>query len=643
MFVDMVGYTAATQADEARTMQLLREQEELVRPILADHGGREVKSTGDGFLVEFDSALKATQCAIEIQRWVHERNAKKELVPLQLRIGIHLGDVEQRGSDIFGDAVNIASRIESVADPGGISLSSAVQEQVRNKIPERLEKLAPVALKGLQGPMDVYRVVLPWAFPEVRVARFDRPRLAVLPLANISPDSKDEYFADGLTEELIASLSKIRGLRVIARTSVGQYKSTSKTVSQIANELGVSSVLEGSVRKAGNRLRITLQLIDAGSQDHIWADSFDRELDDVFTIQTEVAERTAGALQLELLGPERESIRKEPTANLAAYELYLRGVHAIGDETIEEITDSMRYFEEAIRRDPKFSLPYARLAYSHILLSSETMSPKEAFPRAKELIAKALELDPDSSDVHAALGNLALQQDQDWVTAERELKKAISLNPSSIVARETYATLLRVLDRTDEAIEELNAAVELDPLMRLPLGGLWFVHQLRGDDAVALALAEKLRDLAPHAPFSHVRLAYSYARSGRVEDARHELDLLKGATQENLLTFKLAILASLGQPDEVRQWLKEREAGRSQHYVSTSEMATVYAALGEKEKVFEWLERDQESGDRAFWNVYQFSVFDFVRDDPRFGSLLARMNLPTSWRGIGGPIGPLRG
>lgn len=621
-------------------MGLLQEQEELVRPIVAEHEGREVKSTGDGFLVEFDSALKATQCAIEIQRQVHQRNDRKGSTPLQLRIGIHLGDVEQRGNDIFGDAVNIASRIEPVAEPGGICCSNAVQEQVRNKIPERLEKLPSMALKGLQSPMDVYRVVLPWVVPEAPVEKSGQPRLAVLPLANISPDSKDEYFADGLTEELIASLSKIRGLRVIARTSVGQYKSTSKTVAQIANELGVSSVLEGSVRKAGNRLRITLQLIDAGSQDHIWSDSYDRELDDVFTIQTDVAQRTAGALQLELLGPEGGSIRKEPTANLTAYDCYLRGLYASGDGSVSEVTEAMKYFEEAIRRDPNFSLPYARLADSYIVLSSETMSPTEAFSRAKELIAKALQLDPESSDVHAAMGNLALQQDQDWVMAEREFKRAISLNPSNINARQWYAQVLRVLGRFDEAIEELNAGIELDPLTRLPLNGLWFVHQLRGDDAIALNLAEKLRELAPHSPFSHLRLAYSCGRSGRLEEARRELELVQGSLAEGMLPFKVAIQASLGQPEEARQWVNEREEGRSKKYVSTTDMALVYASLGEKEKVFDWLERDQQSGDRGLWNVYQMAAFDFLREDPRFKSLLSRMNLPTNWRGIGGPIGP---
>lgn len=239
MFTDTVGYTASTQANEGRTLDLLRQQVELVRPLLAVHQGREVKSTGDGFLVAFDSALKATQCAVSIQRRIHERNMEGGLAPIRIRIGIHLGDVVQSGTDILGDAVNIAARIESIAEPGGISVSGAVHEQIRNKIPEQLEKLAPTALKGLQVPMEIYRIVLPWTVPDTSPASAVPTGLAVLPFSNISPDPKDEYFADGLTEELISVLSQLRDLRVIARTSVMPYKATSKGVSQIGAELGV--------------------------------------------------------------------------------------------------------------------------------------------------------------------------------------------------------------------------------------------------------------------------------------------------------------------------------------------------------------------------------------------------------------------
>ncbi|MGD0250491.1 MAG: adenylate/guanylate cyclase domain-containing protein, partial [Thermoplasmata archaeon] len=391
MFTDTVGYTASAQTDEAGALELFRQQTELVRPLLGAHHGRAIKSTGDGFLVEFDSALKATQCAIDIQRRIYERNAEGVLAPIRVRIGIHVGDVVASRTDIVGDAVNIAARIEPVAEPGGICVSGAVHEQVRNKIPEKFEKLPPRALKGLQLPMDIYQIVLPWNAPQAPARVPGPPRLAVLPFANISPDSKDEYFADGLTEEVISALSKIRDLRVIARTSVSQYKSTSKTVAQIGDELGVGSVLEGSVRKAGNRLRITLQLIDVGTQDHIWSNSYDRNLDDVFAIQTEIAERTAEVLRLELLGPERESIGKEPTANLVAYDLYLKGIHLAQQSGYENIAASIPLFEASIRNDPGFAKPQALLANALISLAWDTLPPDEVLPRIRELIAKALE------------------------------------------------------------------------------------------------------------------------------------------------------------------------------------------------------------------------------------------------------------
>jgi adenylate cyclase len=628
MFTDMVGYTASAQTNESVALQLRDEQEELVRPLFSAYQGREIKSMGDGFLVEFDSALRAVQCAIDIHQHLHERNSQAGVTPIQLRIGVHLGDVEQRGSDIFGDAVNIASRIEPFASPGGLCISGQVFDQIQNKIPNRFEKLEPKVLKNVRVPVEIYRVALPWDARAPPSPITSRPHLAVLPLANISPDPKDEYFADGLTEELISALSRIKDLRVIARTSVGQYKATAKTVSQIGAELGVTSVLEGSVRKAGNRLRITLQLIDTGTQDYIWATSYDRELSDVFAIQTEIAEKTAGALQLQLLGSERDSIRRESSPDLAAYTLYLKGIHAARG-SFEGLAESIPFFEEAIRIDPDFPQPYALLAHVLISLAGDALPVGEVSQRARELITKALELDPNSSDAHTGRGNLALQFDHEWGVAETEFRRSISLNPSNAYAHHWYAYLLRTVGRYDDAMKEYRMATELDPLWPSPQVGLWLVQCLARDFASAIASAEAMRDKRPENPQSHIVLGLIYAEAGRMADVLTEAELSVGPVNKWGEWTRSILWAHAGRPEEARRVLKKLEETSRTKYVSPAWIAEVYAALGEKEKAFEWLERNNEEGAKSLWFRYQESAFDSIRDDPRFRSMLAKQNLPT--------------
>jgi adenylate cyclase len=629
MFTDMVGYTTSTQTDEEGTLKLLREQEEFVRPLFATYHGREIKSTGDGFLVEFDSALRGVQCAVDVLQRLAERNARPGVTPIQLRIGIHLGDVEERGGDIFGDAVNIASRIEPLAPPGGVCISGPVFDQVRNKIPNAFERLPPSVLKNVRVPVEVYRVGLTGEGSVPATASTSWTRLAVLPLANISPDPKDEYFADGLTEELISALSKIQDLRVIARTSVGQYKSGAKSIAQIGAELDVGVILEGSVRKAGNRLRITLQLISARTQEHIWAESYDRELDDVFAIQTDIADRTAGALRLELLGPARRSITKKPTSDLVAYDLYLKGIHAAHQSGAEGAAPGIRFFEEAIQKDPSFSLAYSHLANTYLLLAGDAIEPREAYPRARDLTAKALDLDPRSSDAHTARGNLALQCDQDWGVSENEFQRAISLNPSNANAHFWYAMLLRVLGRFDEAIDELTTAIELDPLWGLPRLWRTTVYEESGDLPSALACAEEEGQRDPGNPVTHIDLGELYLRTGRREDARREAEKSAGATGLLNRMNRAVLWAALGNLEEARSLLAELEAVSSRRFVQPTWRAVLYAALGTKEKALEWLERDVGSEYSGFWLDYPRPVFDSLREDPRFQSLLRRQNLPT--------------
>ncbi len=629
MFTDIVDYSTAVQADEAKALRMLREEEELVRPLFVTHHGREIKSTGDGFLVEFDSALHAVECGHAILERVREHNDRSGASSIQLRVGIHLGDVEGRNGDIFGDAVNIASRIESVAPPNGLCISAQVFDQVRNKVPYRLDKMPPTELKHIRVPIDVYRVREAAESPERSGDRPPRTRLAVLPFANISPDPKDEYFADGLTEEVISSLSKLRELRVIARTSVSQYKSTTKSVAQIGAELDVGSILEGSVRKAGDRLRITLQLVDSATEEHIWTESYDRTLDDVFAIQSDIAERTAGALRLGLLGSEKASIDRRPTSTVAAYEWYLKGLHSFRLISADPTTGSppaIGYFEEAIRQDPKFSLAYSALANALIGFSGNVLDPKDALPRAKELIGKAIETDPFSSDAHSARGNLALQYEHNWVVAEEEFSKAIALNPSNAGAHFWYSLLLGVLQRFDQAIEEATTASELDPLWEIPRVQLGSFAVVNGDLPRAIAIGEELVGRQPGQPLLHVFLGNLYLFAGRRDDARRQVELATGQGGRMAEVGAAVLWANLGEPDRARRFLAA-EPERTE-YVNLAAIASLHLAVGEVERAFDCLERDARSDGATFPFSYLTPAFDPIRADPRFVALLSRFRLP---------------
>ncbi len=280
MFTDMVGYTTLSQRNESLALDLLEEQKRMVRALLSRYGGREIKTIGDSFMVEFASALEAVRCATRIQEVFFERNTKSpQEKKIQLRIGIHIGDVEHKHGDVYGDAVNIASRMEPLSGPGGICISEQVYYQIQNKAEFPIIRLGKQALKNIQLPMDVYRIVLPWEKEtHAEDESLEKRRIAVLPLVNMTADPNDEYFADGMTEELISTISGISGLTVLSRTSIMQYKGARKNIVDIGKELNAGTILEGSVRKAGNRVRITVQLVDSPEDRHLWAQSYDREL-----------------------------------------------------------------------------------------------------------------------------------------------------------------------------------------------------------------------------------------------------------------------------------------------------------------------------------------------------------------------------
>jgi adenylate cyclase len=644
MYTDLVGYTASAQTNEAAALLRLDEQAAVLRPLFTEFGGREVKSLGDGFLVEFESALKATECAIQIQKRMQERNARCPTAPILLRIGIHLGDVEEVDDDILGDAVNVASRIVPISDPGGVCLSEPIAQLVREKLGVPLERLSPRRLKGVREPLVAYRLVLPGTQREPAVEHSALPRLAVLPFANISPDPSDEYFAEGLTEEMISVLSKLRGLRVIARTSVAQYKGTAKPVAQIGSELGVTAVLEGSVRKAGDRLRISVQLIDVATEEHRWAESFERKLENIFAIQAEVAEQTAGALKLEMLGSDRNSVLGRPTANIAAYDLYLRGIQAARrfspglapDRDSER--EATRYFEQAVEKDPKFSAAHSSLANHLLATGGVTRESREAFSRARHHVDRAIELDPDSSEAHTARGNLLMQVDFDWPAAETELRRALELNPNNSEAHFWYRSLLTVLQRYSEAKDQLAAGFEIDPLWFLAKRQGVTLLALSGDWDEAIRLAEGLvdndRDDPRNAPESLRLLAWVYRYVGRPLDARRVERQAQVSPDPDSRLTRAVLRAWLGNPRGVSESLAAWERTSATEYLSPLPVVEAYAQLGRSEDALSRLERDIRNGESYFWAHYQLPYFDPIRDDPRFVAALEHFHLPTErgWR-----------
>jgi adenylate cyclase len=625
MFTDTVGYTTSTQTDEARTLELLRQQGDIVRPLISAHHGREVKFTGDGFLVEFDSALRATHCAVDIQRRIYERNAEGAVAPIQIRIGIHLGDVVQSGTDILGDAVNIAARIEPIAEPGGICLSGAVREQVWNKITDHLEKLPSRALKGLQVPLEVYRVVLPWAAKEPPSASSGPAGLAVLPLANISPDPKDEYFADGLTEELITVLSQLRELRVIARTSVMQYKSTSKSVSQIGGELGVSSILEGSVRKAGNRVRIAVQLIDAASQGHVWASTYDRELNDVFVVQTEIAKQVAEALKVELQAAEQVRIRARPAVRPDSYLAYLRGRTLLHTTTTRESAEAAKnQFELAIFLDSANAGAYAALAdVTRGLGGWYATAPGTGWDEtSRRLVARAVELDPNLAEARNSHA-LILLVDSEYAAAEKELKLALSLDPSNSRAHHLYAELLEDEARTDEALVEFALAEAADPLWPNNFYCQAFLLIWLGKLDQALGKVQKLGELQPDYPEYPFLLAGYYLARSDLEGCLKQLQRYEDAEQKPWWKPVIGALrcALSGEKEQARALLRHAES-LPEFPGTKPAIVWVYCELGDLDQCFRWMEQGV-----PFQQIRLDPRLEPLRRDARFQVLLRKKNL----------------
>jgi len=629
MFTDMVGYSALAQTNESLAMEALSKQNDILRPLFRRFRGTEVKTIGDSFLVEFESALEAVKCGFEVQSALHDYNAgvaRERRLPL--RIGIHLGDVIHEGSDIFGDAVNIASRIEPLAESGGICVSSQVRDQVSNKFDRRFVSLGEKLLKNISAPITVYRLEMPWE--NAPAGDLDRRRVAVLPFVSISPDPNDEYFADGLTEELIGRLSLLKGVEVIARTSVMSFKKQEKTASQIGRDLRVGTLLEGSVRKAGNRIRVTAQLIDANSEGHLWMENYDRNLEDVFAVQTEVAERVASSLELKLTPESKKLMRQGSTGSPEAHALYLKGRYYWNVRSKEAIDKAIEYFELAVEQDPDFAAGYSGLAMCHLVLGRNQLGdPGVEFPKAKEYTKRALEIDPDLAEARACLANNMHYYDFDPKGAEKEFRKAIDMNPSYATAHQWLAHCLAQQGRLDECLAEISKAKELDPLSRiinLNLGdALYYLRRYEE----SLAQFGKLKEMDPSFAFLYPSMGSLYGIQGRYDDALEAVErygeISKRPLETKLLTAN--VYAMKGDSDDARRLLADVEPNYENEALSPFKIGVVHYLLGETDKCYEWIETAYERRDPNIMTMKIDPELSRLRDDPRFRAMLERIGL----------------
>jgi len=537
---DVAGYSRLMGADEEGTHERLKaHRRELIDPKIGEHSGRIVKTTGDGMLAEFPSVVDAVRCAAELQRTMIDREAgMPEDRRIRFRMGINLGDVIAEDDDIFGDGVNVAARLEALAEPGGICISRTVRDQVRDKLSFAFEDLGEQSVKNIARPVRVYRVgvgapvtVLSAEAPEAAANALpplpDKPSVAVLPFANMSSDPEQEFFADGIAEDIITALSRYPSLFVIARNSSFTYKGRSVDVKQIGRELGVRYVLEGSLRKSGSRIRVTAQLVEAETGKHAWAERYDRDLGEIFAVQDKITEAVTIAVAPAIADAELQRAMRKPPESLDAWAAYQRGRWHIGKRTLDDLALAERLFQKAIDLDPGFTGGYTGLASVHATaFDLKGTRPSELNNLILALARRAIALDPSNADARSCLGN-ALRLVGDYKGALAEAQRALTINPNLTSAHDLLGATLIVSGQPKEGLAALETCMRLDPrhpnsasqLMRIAMG-LYF---LREYERSAEAAREGIR-LFPDFPNNYRWLAAALGQLGQGEEAKEALE-----------------------------------------------------------------------------------------------------------------------
>ncbi len=632
MFADMAGYTALMQQNEQQAKERLRRLKEVLEATHFLFNGKILQFYGEGMLGMFNSAIDAVTCAIEIQQQL------KQEPKVELRIGIHTGDISIEDGTIYGDGVNLASRIESLAVPGAIFISDKVNDEIKNQENIDTREMGYFELKNVIRPVRIFAIVNEGMVVPARAdlsGKTKKPlnRLAVLPFVNMSADPENEYFSDGITEGLLNALTKVDGLQVTSRTSAFAFKGKNDDIREIATKLNVDRILEGSVRKAGNRVRITTQLINATDGYHIWSENYVRDITNIFEVQDEISSIIANKLRENLtMAQQEESLVTIAVKNVEAYTLFLKGLHFYNKITPADARKAIEYFEQAIALEPGYVQAYAMVAAACAYLGGTgQMQTDKAFDIVHRYSDKALQLNDSLAEGFIAKGSAYLLYDWKWKEGSELLKKAIELNPAATDAYEQLAFYYVITKQNEKAVEVMEQALKIDPLSPSINQYLGDIYLVAGRNDNALQLTEKLLDLHPHMRAALEMKGWVMGATGDWEKAIeifkevHRLTNhpLKGLTP---LAFAYGQTGDKEKALECIRKIEQREA-EDPDAVMDVDLAIIWWSLGDKDKSFHYLFNGVEKrlGPIAF--ITEYPMFKGISDDPRYALLQKKLGL----------------
>ena len=631
VFADMTGYTALMQENEQLAVSKRKRLKNVLELSLQKFNGRLLQYYGDGSLSIFRSAIDAVQCSINIQQQL------KEKPQVDLRIGIHTGDVTVDDGAIYGDGVNLASRIESIATPGSVLISEKVYDELKNQETVTVKELGMFEFKNVKYPVKIFAVansgiVVPKRADLTGKTTQPSNRLAVLPFVNMSSDPDNEFFSDGITEELLNALTKVEGLQVTSRTSVFAFKGKNEDIRDIAIKLNVDKVLEGSVRKVGTRVRITAQLINAVDGYHLWSESYDRNLDDIFEVQDEISAIITNKLRENFSQQKSEPFVKPPTKNIDAYTNYLKALHYWNKLTPADTRKAIECFEKAFELEPNYAQAYAMAAGAYSNLGGTgQMLPEKAFKIAKDYADKALELDDNIAEGHIAIGCYFLFYEWKWKESFESLQKAIQLNPAATIAYQLLSFYYVATGQKEEAVNIMEDAVRIDPLSPIinqALGNT-YIFAKRYDDAILQA--DKMLEINPKMRSSLELKAWGIGLKGDWNQALEIFTEIHRLTNHPLkglmgVGYSYAMLGMTEQAMECIEKLEQRQ-GENPDSVVDADLVGIWIALGNADKAFYHINQCVEKRMAPVNYFLEYPVFEGLKKDPRYAELRSRMNL----------------